>query len=162
MIDIKSLLRDLNNAKASDLLLVAGNPPCLRVNNNLVRQGNAKLSSEDIEALVMPLVPKAMMDEFKKTKELDIGYGDEHSRYRINLHYQSGGMAAAIRRISNVIPTLEELGLPSMVKDFTLLERGLVLITGPTGSGKSTTQASMIDTINARRACHIITVEDPI
>ena len=160
--DIKSLLRDLNNTKASDLLLVADNPPCLRINDKLVRQGDSLLTSEAIETLVAPLLRKGEMEKFKQEKELDTAYGDSSSRYRINLHFQSGSLAASIRRISNVIPSLEELGVPLIAKNFTNLKRGLILVTGPTGSGKSTTQAAMIDIINQNRACHIITVEDPI
>lgn len=160
--EISKLLLELNRAKASDLLLVAGNPPCLRVNDKLVRQGEGLLTSEAIEALVAPLLRKGDMEKFKQEKELDIGYGDSNSRYRVNLHFQSGSMAAAIRRISNDIPSLEELGVPPIAKNFTMLKRGLVLVTGPTGSGKSTTQAAMIHLINQARACHIITIEDPI
>jgi len=160
--DIKSLLLQLNQTKASDVLLAAGNPPCLRINNLLYKQGNKSLMPDEIEPLINPIIRKDKMEEFKKVMELDTAYEDEMSRYRINLHYQRGSMAATIRRIPKDIPSMESLGLPPIVKKFTTLERGLILVTGPTGCGKSTTQASMIDSINAGRACHIITVEDPI
>jgi len=160
--DIKSLLLQLNQTKASDLLLAAGNPPTLRINNLLYKQGNQDLAPEEIENLVTSLIRKNDMEEFKKVKELDTAYEDELSRYRINLHYQRGSMAATIRRIPKEIPPLDELGFPPHIKKFTTLERGLVLVTGPTGCGKSTTQAAMIDLINSSRPCHIITVEDPI
>ncbi len=160
--DIKNFLLQLNQSKASDLLLAAGSPPSLRINNTLFKQGTKNLTPEETEKLITPIIRKEDMEEFKNAKELDVAYEDEMSRYRVNLHYQRGGMAAAIRRISKEIPSLEELNLPSIIKSFTALERGLVIVTGPTGCGKSTTQASMLDIINSNRARHIITVEDPI
>lgn len=160
--DIKSLLAELNKTKGSDLLLAGKNPPCLRINNSLVKMENRFLSAEEVEALVSPIIRKEDMEEFKKTRELDTSYEDETSRYRVNLHYQMGCIGATIRRVPKIVPSLEELHLPLIVKDFTNLGRGLVLVTGPTGCGKSTTQAAMIDLINKTRACHIITIEDPI
>ena len=160
--NIKSLLLQLNQQKASDLLLVAGNPPCLRINNLLVKQGTKPLSGDDISVMLEEFVGKDRLKDFANWKELDTACEDEHSRYRVNLHYQVGTMAATIRRIPREIPSMDELGLPKTVKDFATLERGLILVTGPTGCGKSTTQASMIDAINSTRACHIVTVEDPI
>ncbi|MDI6731753.1 MAG: PilT/PilU family type 4a pilus ATPase [Candidatus Margulisbacteria bacterium] len=160
--DIRSLLKELNKTKGSDLLLVAGNPPCLRIGNVLERQGAKNLTPEEIETFIAPLVRKENLEEFKRVLELDVSYADDLARYRVNLHYQRGSMAAAIRLVQKQIPTLEQLGLPAIVKTFTAFERGLVLITGPTGSGKSTTQAAMIDLINTTRSCHIITIEDPI
>lgn len=160
--DIKSLLISLNQSKASDLLLAAGNPPTLRINNILYKQGSQNLTPDEIENLITPIIRKEDMEEFKKVMELDTAYEDQLSRYRINLHFQRGSMAATIRRIPKEIPSLDELGFPKIVRTLTTLERGLVLVTGPTGCGKSTTQAAMIDLINSSRACHIITVEDPI
>jgi twitching motility protein PilT len=161
-VDIKSLLKELNTTRASDLLLVAGHPPCLRIDNALVRQGSKPLSPEEVESFIAPLIRKEDWEEFKQTWELDVSYADEMARYRVNLHFQQGSMAAAIRLVQRSVPSLEQLGLPPIVKTFTAYERGLVLITGPTGCGKSTTQASMIDLINSTRSCHIITIEDPI
>jgi len=160
--DIKALLRQLNETKGSDLLLAAKNPPCLRINNSLVKIENRNLSPEEVEALISPLIRREEMEEFKKNLELDTSYEDEISRYRINLHFQMGAIGATIRRIPKEIPSLDQLKLPPVVRKFTTLERGLVLVTGPTGCGKSTTQAAMIDLINSTRACHIITIEDPI
>ena len=160
--EIKTLLAELNRSKASDLLLVGKNFPYLRIDNKMVKIGETKLSSEEVEALVTPIVRKGEMEKFKAEKELDAAYEDETSRYRINLHFQMGAFGASIRRVPKQIPTLEELKLPPIAKNFTELERGLVLVTGPTGCGKSTTQAAMIGLINSTRACHIITVEDPI
>ena len=156
------MLLQLNQTKASDLLLAAGNYPILRINNLLYKQGSRSLAPDEIESLIAPLIRQEEMEEFKKVKELDTAYEDELSRYRINLHYQRGTIGASIRRIQKEIPTLEELGFPPHIKNFTALERGLVLVTGPTGCGKSTTQAAMIGLINSTRACHIVTIEDPI
>ena len=160
--NIKNLLAQLNQTKASDLLLAGKNPPCLRINNALVKLEDRFLSAEEVEALISPIIRKEEMEEFKKVKELDTSYEDEMSRYRINLHFQLGAIGATIRRIPKDIPSLDDLGLPPKVREFTLLERGLILVTGPTGCGKSTTQAAMINLINQTRASHIITVEDPI
>ena len=160
--EIKELLTKLNQTQGSDLLLAAGNPPCLRINNSLVKIEQRNLTPEETEALVTPIIRPKEMEEFKRLKELDTSYEDNMSRYRINLHYQMGHIGATIRRIPKEIPSMESLKLPPKVMDFTNLERGLVLVTGPTGSGKSTTQAAMIDQINKTRACHIITIEDPI
>src|SRR3990167_452430 len=140
--DIKNLLAQLIKSKGSDLLLAAYNPPCLRINNALVKIEQRNLTAEETEALVTPIIRKHEMEEFKRVKELDTSFEDETSRYRINLHFQRGNIGAAIRRIPKEIPTLEALKLPAIVKNFTTLERGLVLVTGPTGSGKSTTQAA--------------------
>ncbi|MFH1347858.1 MAG: PilT/PilU family type 4a pilus ATPase [Candidatus Margulisiibacteriota bacterium] len=160
--DIKTLLLQLNQSKASDLLLVSGNPPSLRINNLLYKQGKSNLTGEDIKSMLANLLRKEELAEFENWKELDTAAQDDLSRYRVNLHYQMGTIAATIRRIPKEIPTLDSLGLHKVAKDFTTLERGLILVTGPTGCGKSTTQASMINQINATRACHIITIEDPI
>ncbi|MFA5112970.1 MAG: PilT/PilU family type 4a pilus ATPase [Candidatus Margulisiibacteriota bacterium] len=161
-LEIGNLLAQLSQAKASDLLLAAKNPPCLRINNALVKIEDRALTPAEVEALITPIIRPEEIEEFKRVKELDTSYEDEHSRYRINLHFQLGSMAATIRRIPKEIPQLDDLGLPPLVKSFTELERGLFLVTGPTGSGKSTTQASMIDLINRTKSCHIITIEDPI
>jgi twitching motility protein PilT len=160
--EIKNLLAQLNKSKGSDLLLAGKNFPYLRINNSIIKIEDRVLSPDEVEALITPIISKEEMAEFKKTKELDTSYEDETSRYRVNLHYQMGSMGASIRRVPKEIPSLEDLKLPPIVKDFTNLDRGLVLVTGPTGCGKSTTQAAMINQINATRACHIITIEDPI
>jgi twitching motility protein PilT len=160
--DILNFLSQLNYHKGSDLLLTANNPPTLRINNLLYKLSDQNLTAEEVETLITPIIRQPELEEFKQQQELDTSYEDEKSRYRINLHFQRGSMGATIRRIPREIPTLEQLNLPGVVKSFTTLERGLVLVTGPTGCGKSTTQAAMIDSINRTKACHIITVEDPI
>ncbi|MFA5034401.1 MAG: PilT/PilU family type 4a pilus ATPase [Candidatus Margulisiibacteriota bacterium] len=160
--DINSFLLQLNENNASDLLLAAKNHPCLRINNDLVKVGDKILTNEDVDSLINPIIRKEEMERFRREKELDTSYEDAHSRYRINLHYQMGGIGATIRRVPKEIPSLDSLRLPQIVKAFTQLERGMVIVTGPTGCGKSTTQASMIDLINGSRPCHIVTIEDPI
>ena len=160
--EIKELLAQLNKTKASDLLLAGNNYAYLRINNSLERVEERILTPEEVEVLLTPLLPKDKMDEFKKLKEFDTSYQDETSRYRINLHYQMGAMGATIRRIPKEIPSLESLKLPDVVTDFANTQRGLILVTGPTGCGKSTTQAAMIDHVNQLRPAHIITIEDPI
>ena len=160
--NIRNLLVELNQKNASDLILAANNPACLHLNNALVKIEDHPLAPQEIESLILAIIRKEEWEEFEKNKELDTSYEDDLSRYRINLHYQMGSVAATIRRIPKQIPTLAELQLPPIVKNFTLLERGMILVTGPTGCGKSTTQAAMINSINSTRACHIITIEDPI
>jgi len=161
-VDINSFLLQLNENKASDLLLATKNYPVLRINNDLVKIGDKLLTNEEVDSLIKPIIRKEEMERFAREKELDTSYEDAHSRYRINLHYQMGGIGATIRRIPKEIPSLDSLRLPQIVKTFTQLERGMVIVTGPTGCGKSTTQASMIDLINGSRPCHIVTIEDPI
>lgn len=159
---LKSLLFDLNKHKASDLLLAVGNAPSLRINTYLQKQREEPLTEEEISELIKEIISKEDLEVFRKEKELDTSYEDMHSRYRVNLHYQKGTIAATIRQVPKNPPSFDELNLPQKIKELTQLERGLVLVTGPTGCGKSTTQAAMIDRINATRAAHIITIEDPI
>lgn len=159
---LKSLLFDLNKFEASDLLLAVGNPPALRINTFLQKQREKPLTEEEISEFIKEIISKEDLEVFKKEKELDTSYEDMHSRYRINLHYQKGTIAATIRRIPKKPPSFNELKLPQKIKDLTQLERGLVLVTGPAGCGKSTTQAAMIDLINSTRSVHIVTIEDPI
>ena len=161
-VDIINFLLQLNQNKGSDLLLAADNPPTMHVNNMFYKLSERNLTAEEVEALITPIIRKEELEELKQTRELDTSYQDEISRYRINLHYQRGSIGATIRRIPREIPSLEQLKLPTAVKTFTTLVRGLVLVTGPTGCGKSTTQAAMIDSINNSKAAHIVTVEDPI
>ncbi|MBN3032795.1 MAG: PilT/PilU family type 4a pilus ATPase [Candidatus Saganbacteria bacterium] len=160
--EIKNLLVQLNETKASDLLLAGNNYAYLRINNSLQKIEDRLVPPKEVEDLVTPLIQPDKMEEFKRVKELDTSYQDEMARYRINLHYQMGSMGATIRRIPRDVPSLESLHLPEIVTDFANTQRGLILVTGPTGCGKSTTQAAMIDHINQRRPAHIITIEDPI
>ncbi len=150
--------------RASDLHLISDAIPKIRVDGDLMDLPEAGVwSSAEIKKAVFSLISTDMRERFERDLELDFSVGfTDNLRFRVNLYFQKGKIAVAIRVISGNILTLEQLGVPTRVAEFTDLPRGLVLVTGPTGSGKSTTLASMIDLINKNRAEHIITVEDPI
>ena len=156
-------LRAMNERKASDLLLVAGEPPTLRINGVLQRTDGGVLDGLEIEELVLPAMPPHAQKQYH-----DVGIADASrglagaGRFRINLHRERGRGAAVIRLLPRRIPTLASLDLPPGTEALARLQRGLVLIGGATGSGKSTTLAALVDDINRREAKHIITVEDPI
>ncbi|MFA5103769.1 MAG: type IV pilus twitching motility protein PilT [Candidatus Margulisiibacteriota bacterium] len=161
--DIKTLLNSVMDKGASDLLLVADNPPIMRTAGRLQFFGEQALYSDQIKELVYGLLTKDQQEKFEKEKELDSSFELSGSaRFRVNVHYQKGSVAASLRTIPTEVPTVESLHLPEIVKDFVKEPRGLILVTGPTGAGKSTTQAAMIDMINSTKSVHIITVEDPI
>ncbi len=162
--DIKSLLKRMKQIGASDLHLVTGIPPAFRINGNLkFSKEDEVLTPEKIESVVRFLLNEKQWALLKEKKDLDFSYGISGiGRFRINIHYQRGSLAAAIRLIPYDIPSLEELNLPDVIEKLCLKDRGLILVTGPTGSGKSTTLAAMIDIINRRRSAHIIIIEDPI
>ncbi len=135
----------------------------LRVDGRLHRTNYEVLGSQDIQRLVYEVLTDQQIQWFEKVRELDFSYGVHGvGRFRLNLYRQKGSVGAAMRAIPTKIPTLEELRLPPLLRDLTRKPSGLILVTGPTGSGKSTTLASMVDIINNERDCHIITVEDPI
>ncbi len=161
--NINDLFALVSKEKASDLLISAGAPPILRIDGSLFRTRTNPLSPEQTKELVYGFLTGEQQALFEQRKELDFSLeaGAGH-RFRVNVYYQKGAVTAALRPIPERIPTLAELGLPDHVEDFTRAKQGLVLVTGPTGSGKTTTMAAMLDIINHRRACHIITVEDPI
>lgn len=161
--DINELLRTVLDKGASDLIIVAGSPPILRVNGILSATGTANLSADESRTLAYQLLSKEQIQDFEARKELDSSFDLKgYARFRVNVHYQRGTVAAALRLIPADIPLLEDLRLPKIVSEFAALERGLVLVTGPTGSGKTTTQACMLDIINNSSSRHIITIEDPI
>ena len=149
---------------ASDIHLVVDAPALLRVDGGLVAVEPKKvLSKKEIEQMAMPLLSEEQKKRFMENKELDFGYEDkEETRFRVNLHYERGNIGLVARVISGAIPTLEDLGMPKVVYDLLNLQQGLILVTGPTGCGKSTTLAAMINYINQNRSCSIITLEDPI
>jgi twitching motility protein PilT len=159
-----ALLGAAMRAGASDLHLIAGCPPLVRVTGELrPLEGAEVLAPATARRLVMSLLSHAQRERFDLERELDFAMTVTGGhRFRVNAHYQRGTAAAAIRLIPGVIPDIENLGLPRAVRELTGKDQGLVLVTGPTGSGKSTTLAALIDVINATRACHIITLEDPI
>lgn len=159
---IVELLESIARKKASDLHLTAGNPPVYRINMDLVRAEGGALTAEAVQDIAFAMLSPSQKSELEKERELDFSYQAGDSRFRINIHFERGNVACSIRRIPLKIPTLVDLKMPSIISTFCELPRGLVLVTGPTGCGKSTTQAAMLDLINSSRACHIITIEDPI
>jgi len=161
--ELRDLFHLVENQGASDLLLTAGAPPMIRVHGNIQPTNNPPLGPEDVKRMVYSLLNDKQKEEFEENKELDfsLGLGGGH-RFRVNCYLQRGCVAGAFRPISSRIPGLKELGLPPLVYDLSFCPQGLLLVTGPTGHGKSTTQAAMLDLINTNKRCHIITVEDPI
>jgi twitching motility protein PilT len=161
---ISSFLAKVHDAEATDLHLTAGAPPLIRRDGVLVPiEGEEPLDAFRLEGLLMALLGPALAAELHDAKEIDFSFDyGEDARFRGNVFRQRGTLACALRRIPNEIPSFEELGLPAIAEELVKLPQGLVLVTGPTGSGKSTTLASMIDWINTNRRCHIITIEDPV
>ena len=161
---IEDLLREVVTAQASDLHLTSGIKPTMRLWGRLAPMEHHEiLSAEDTFQLGYSMLNTFQKQKFEKFWELDLSYGVPGlGRFRVNIYRQRGAMGIAIRVIPMTIPTVEVLNLPSSLKELTRKPRGLVLVTGPTGHGKSTTLASMIDFINVERNCHIVTVEDPI
>ncbi|HTY13075.1 MAG TPA: type IV pilus twitching motility protein PilT [Candidatus Omnitrophota bacterium] len=160
--EIQTLLKLMTDQNASDLHLVVGSPPILRVAGEMSRTPYEFLTAETVKPLVYSMLSEEQKFSLERERELDLATELGESRYRVNVHFARGSVGAAIRRIPKRIPTLSELRMPKILENFCQEIRGLVLVTGPTGSGKSTTQASMIDFVNNTRACHIVTVEDPI
>jgi len=164
MPELRNLLELMFHMKASDLILTAGAPPMLRVSGEIKSiKYQTVLKHEDIEKLLFSMLNDAQIEKFKNEKELDASFGVEGiSRFRLNAYFQRGSIAVAVRLIPFEIPRIEDLGLPTVVNEFADKPNGLILVTGPTGSGKSTTLSSVLEYINERRRCHIITIEDPI
>ncbi|MEK3798031.1 type IV pilus twitching motility protein PilT [Peribacillus sp. FSL H8-0477] len=160
---IDQLLRAGHELKASDIHVTVGVPPVMRLNGELKKYGKELLTPEETEGMARGIIPDNMWDEFKEKGELDFSYGIPGvSRFRINAYFQRSCVAMAIRIVPTKIPTLEELDLPQSLKQIAAKPQGLVLVTGPTGSGKSTTLAAMIQYMNYTMRKHIITLEDPI
>ena len=164
MVTIKKLLEITMEKGASDLHLTANTPPVLRIDGNLyVMDEFEPLEPDKLKTLIYSILSDLQKESFEKNKELDFSYSaSDLDRFRINVHIQRGSVEAAFRRIPRNIPSLKDLGLPEVVENLARKPNGLVLVTGPTGLGKSTTLAAMIDLINTERKCMIITVEDPI
>lgn len=161
--ETKELLSLVIEKGASDLHITVGVPPVLRINGYLVKTELPQLTSEDTENITKDLLSSEELAKLNELGDTDLSYSVKGlGRFRINAYKQRGTYSLAIRSVALKIPTIEELGLPPITKELPLKTRGLVLITGPTGSGKSTTLASMIDLINEERNCHILTLEDPI
>lgn len=161
---IEVLLEEVIKKKASDLHLQVGLAPMLRVDGSLTPVSGADILSEEaVEALIFAILDKDQKDLLLKDKEFDFSFAfGELGRFRVNAFHERGNLAAALRLIPNAILSTEQLGLPAVLNKFTEFPRGLVLVTGPTGSGKSTTLAALVDKINSEKPAHVITVEDPI
>ncbi|WP_096269683.1 type IV pilus twitching motility protein PilT [Paucisalibacillus globulus] len=156
-------LKDAFYKQASDVHLTIGKAPIFRVNGNLIEQDMEKLNPSDTTNIVREIIPGELWDKLEKNRELDFSYGIHGvSRFRINTFYQRGELSLSIRIVPTRIPSIEELYLPPIAKEIVKQPQGLILVTGPTGSGKSTTLASMIDFMNKSMPKHIITLEDPI
>ncbi|MGE5179914.1 MAG: type IV pilus twitching motility protein PilT [Bacteroidota bacterium] len=163
MVSLRQLLEEMTKMRASDLHISAGVPPQVRVDGSIVAMGHPPLTPQMTQQLAYSVLTEEQRKRFETTKELDLSFGVPGlSRFRANVYLQRGVTSMAIRQIPYEILTFEQLGLSKVVRDFTTKQKGLVLVTGPTGSGKSTTLAAMIDLINTDRAGHIITIEDPI
>ena len=163
MINVRSILADVIENGASDLHINVGMPPVLRRNSELIELDFAPVSNEDAREMVLSMVGPEKFKKIDENKDLDFSTSiDDGHRFRVNAHYQRDTIAISFRVIPNQIPNIDNLHLPPVVKELTDLPRGLVLITGHTGSGKSTSLAAMIELINSKYCKRIITMEDPI
>lgn len=162
-VHIDDILRMAVERKASDVHITVGLPPMVRVDGEIVPLPYVPLEAQDARRLVYDTLSNDNLQKFEDTHELDFGYGvKDLGRFRFNAYMQRGSVAAALRAIPTKIPSFEQLGLPNTIREMAKRSSGLVLVTGPTGSGKSTTIATMIDDINDNRQAHILTIEDPI
>jgi twitching motility protein PilT len=163
MIDVKQLLNFALQQGASDLHVVYGNYPTLRVNGKLYNiRTYPVLTTKDTEDLILPLLNDEQKGNLMTNREIDFGYEEDSNRFRVNVYFARNNLNASFRLIPSKIKTLEELELPTSLRNIVDLNSGLVLVTGPTGEGKSTTIASLINEINLKYPKHILTIEDPI
>jgi twitching motility protein PilT len=163
MIDVKTMLATAIQAKASDVHVNVGLPPMMRVNTQLIRMPLPVVTDDDAGQMVIQMTGEARFKKFESNRDLDFATMlSDQSRFRVNAHYQRDSIAIAFRVIPSNVPDIDNLHLPPIVKELCQLPRGLVLVTGHTGSGKSTTLASMIGVINKSMDRHIITLEDPV
>src|SRR5947208_535226 len=163
VLNLKSLLRTLAESGGSDVHLKAGAPPVIRIDGKLHRLEGRNLTPEDTQYIAQSILPHDRKDGLREKREMDFalslaGVG----RFRVNVFYQRGSVSMVLRRVRVGSASFEELGLPPIIESLAESPRGLCLVTGPTGSGKTTTLAAMVDHINATRPCHILTIEDPI
>jgi len=163
MAKIDAFFKLMHEQGASDLHLVSGQPPALRIRGDMERIKYKVLDNDELKAMLYEIAPEAKIKQFEETGDIDFGYEIPGvARYRSNFFLQKNGCGAVFRQIPEEIMTAEQLGLPNVISKLASLPRGLVLVTGPTGSGKSTTLAAIVDVANRTRKDHIITVEDPI
>ena len=161
--NIESLLKEMMTRNASDLHIRVGTEPAFRINGELYRLQSEKITSEEMEQFMLDVMDRNQKARFDQQHELDFAIGVRNvGRFRVNAYKQRGTPAISLRAILSDVPTFEELGLPQVIRDISLRKRGLILVTGTTGSGKSTTLSSMIDHINEHTSSNIITIEDPI
>ena len=162
-VNLHQLLKTMIEKGASDMHITTGTPPLLRIDGSIVPLKLPALGPVETKALCFTVLTEEQRAHFEKHNELDLSFGVKGlSRFRANIFMQRGNVAGAFRTIPFKILSFEELGLPQVVSDFALKPSGLILVTGPTGSGKSTTLAALIDKINREQRLHIVTVEDPI
>ncbi len=160
---IDPMLTDMIKRRASDLHMTCGEPICLRIDGDIVRITDGPADAQQVGSLLLPIMPQRNQEEFLKINDTDFAYEIRGvGRFRVNIFRDRNGVGTVMRHIPSTILTAEQLGLPPAITKFCHLSKGLVLVTGPTGSGKSTTLAAMIDLINKTRADHILTIEDPI
>lgn len=160
---LETLFSEAGKQGASDLHLAVGKPPTLRLHGELRQLDYAELNAKKIQEVIFAILQPKQKEEFLVKRDLDLSYQTKDgTRFRINLHFEKDNIGLSARVIPTQIPSLEEIGMPPIVHHLTQLNYGLVLVTGPTGAGKSTSMASMINLINQERAVNIITLEDPI
>jgi twitching motility protein PilT len=162
-IEMTELLQLVVDEGVSDLHIEVGAPPMVRLHGSLTPLDVPSLTPEDTERMVKSIASESQLQQIQQIGTVDFGFGfSEKARFRVSCFKQKGVFGSVLRQIPNKLLTLEQIGLPNSIKDLLYRPRGMVLVTGPTGSGKSTTLASMVNIINMERDCHIITVEDPI
>ncbi len=163
MAKIDAFFKLMNDQGASDLHLVAGSQPILRVHGDMERVKYKALDNDELKAMLYEIAPENKIKVFEETGDVDFAYEIPNlARYRANFFQQKWGIGAVFREIPSEILTAEQLGLPGVITKLSMLHKGMVLVTGPTGSGKSTTLAAMMDYVNKNKKSHIITVEDPV
>ena len=163
IIDMTELLKFAIQSSASDLHISAGEPPMFRIHGDIRKLDMEPLNEDEVHTMIYDILNDQQRKLFEEHRELDFSIAlGEYGRFRVNVFIQNRGKAAVLRTIPNVVKSFDELGLPKICRDITKAEKGLVLVTGPTGCGKSTTLATMIDAINSNTSKHIITIEDPI
>ncbi len=162
-VTLEQLLRLTVEKRGSDLHIVVGMPPCIRIDGDIIKQDYPPMKPADVENMLMPIMSEKNKRDLQETLELDLAYSvPQCARFRGNVIVQRGTLAAVFRAIPFDVPTLDKLGLPADVRRLCTLPRGLILVTGPTGSGKSTTLAAMINHMNSNFEYNMVTIEDPI
>lgn len=160
--DLDDLLQVMLKHEASDLHIKAGAPPTVRLDGELLPVGNQVLTEKDCSRLILPILTPLQRKSLAQSREVDLAHTTQNGRFRVNAFLQKGTVSAAFRLLKLQIPSMEEVNLPPQLKKLVTLNHGLILVTGPAGSGKSTTLAAIIDHINTHRKLHIVTIEDPI